>query len=90
MPKLNLDELRTPAQANVEGITLIIREVHKVDTPWDKSYIVACQIKDGNWISHIFHLYPKNTEEFIRMVKEEIKNYKRAEVYVGTEVIRKV
>ncbi len=87
---MKLDELELPAIAKEKGIEVIIREVHKVDTPWDKSYIVACQIKDGDWISHIFHLYPKNAEEFKMMIKNEIANYLKGKRYVGEEVIRKV
>ena len=87
---MELDKLELPAVAKEKGIQVIIREIHKVDVPWDKHYIVACQIKEGDWTSHIFHLYPHNAQEFKEMIKKEIANYLKSKALLGEEVIRKV
>lgn len=87
---ISLDELVTPAQAKIGDIILVIREIHKVKFPFRTEYIVTCQIKDANWLSHAFQLYVKNAEELREKVKVEIQRYLQHKVELGVEVARRI
>lgn len=82
-----LEQIPTPTQAVVEGITLIIVEVHKLQSPIGKSYIVACRIKDGDYLSPIFHVYPKDSKEFRDLIIKEINNYLKMKGIFGRGLV---
>ena len=87
---IKLEELSTPAQAKIGDITLIIREVHKLNFPFGTQYIVTCQIQDGNWLSHSFQLYVKDANELREQVKTEVQRYLIHKTELGEEVARRV
>jgi len=88
--KIELDDLKLPAQFRVGNYVVILREKHKAVFPWGTSYIVACQLKDGDWTSHVFHVYCDNVDDFKQKILNDIKLYEAGKAMVGEEVIRKV
>jgi len=86
--EFSLDELITPAQVQVEGLTLILVEVKKHKFPWGTTYRVCCKLKDGKWVSKSFSLFVKNAEELKEQVKREIATYLTLKNQLGEEVVK--
>ena len=71
-------------------IQVIVREIHPVNLAWNKHYIASLQIKDGDWISHVFHLTFKDMDELnMKLIKDLHMYYNLKKVY-GKEAIQKV
>jgi len=87
---INLEDLQTPSRAMINDIELIIREIHKIRFPFGTQYIVTCQIKDGNWLSHSFQVYCKDSKDFREKVIKDIELYLQHKLQMGEEVARKV
>ena len=85
---INLDELTTPTSAKIGKMKVSIIEIHKLNLPFKKEYIVALSLIDGNWKSPIFHLHVKNAKDLIEKIKTEIERYLILKHTVGREVIK--
>jgi hypothetical protein len=78
--KINLEDIPPNTAATVGSYTIVIIEVHKLDLPWGKEYIVACRLKDGDYTSPIFHVYCRDADDFKLKVAEEIRRYEAAKL----------
>ena len=59
-------------------IILEILEVNKVGAKLAMTaYLVGCRIIDGNFVSPVFHIFVRNTEELKRKVMAEVQFYLR-------------
>lgn len=77
-------------QYHLLDIQVIVREIHPVNLPWSKHYIASLQIKDGNWVSHVFHLTFRDMDELnMKLIKDLHMYYNLKKVY-GKEAIQKV
>jgi hypothetical protein len=73
-----LESIPPAAAATVGPYTLYVIEVHRLNLPWGREYIVACRLRDGDYLSPVFHVYCKDAEEFKKKVSEEVKRYEAA------------
>jgi hypothetical protein len=71
-------------------VRVIIREVHKMDIPWDPHYVASVQLIDDedNWVSKVFTIDFHNTKELERKVVQEIIMYEMAKLNYGKTVAR--
>jgi hypothetical protein len=76
--KVPLESIPPMTQVSVGKYTLIIIEVHKLNPPWGPEYIVACRLKDGDYVSPLFHVYCRDANDFKVKVAEEIRRYEAA------------
>jgi hypothetical protein len=76
--KVPLESIPSMTQVVVGRYTLIIVEVHKLNPPWGPEYIVACRLRDGDYLSPLFHVYCRDAGDFKAKVAEEIKRYEVA------------
>jgi hypothetical protein len=78
--KISLEDIPPNTAATVGNYTIVIIEVHKLELPWSKEYIVACRLKDGDYTSPLFHVYCKDADDFKAKVAEEIRRYETAKL----------
>ena len=71
-------------------VRVIIREVHKMNVPWDPHYVASVQLIDDedNWVSKVFPIDFHNTKELERKVIQEIMMYEMAKLNYGKTVAR--
>jgi len=70
--KIQLENIPPATACTVGNYTLIIVEVHRLNLPWGKEYIVACRLKDGDYLSPVFHVYCRDADDFRSKVTEEV------------------
>jgi hypothetical protein len=78
--RINLEDIPPNTAAAVGSYTIIIVEVHKLELPWSREYIVACRLKDGDYTSPLFHVYCRDADDFKTKVAEEIRRYETAKL----------
>jgi len=71
-------------------VKVIIREIHKVNVPWDPHYIASIQLidDDDNWVSNAFPLDFHNTKELEKKIMQEIILYELAKANYGKTIAR--
>lgn len=74
----------------IQGVRIIIREVHRVDLPWGRHYIASCQIVDGDYVSHVFQVPFRDAEELRKNLERDILLYLRTKRVLGDRVAKKV
>mgnify|MGYP000386111748 CR=1 FL=1 len=74
-PTINIEDLSSGQQFRVQGITIRIIEVHKLQFPWKTEYSVGVRLRDGKYESQTFNVTCKDAKDFAEKIKEEVSRY---------------
>lgn len=87
----NYETRREPTIVDqINNIVIIIKEIHRIDTPFRKEYIAGVQVKDGDWISHVFHVNFTTVDELHQKIMTDIINYLNMKKTHGEDIAQKV
>lgn len=88
--EFNIENLSLPATVEMMGVHVVLWELHKINLPWKKEYILTCQIREGKWSSKKFQVPFSNVDELKRRLAREVETYLFIRNRMGIEEARKL
>jgi len=87
-PKPFLTLIIPPFDVEVDGCTVTVLEVTKLNLPWEE-FQASCQIKYKDTTSRIFQVSYKDSNELKQKLKTEIAKFKYALFLLGKEELKR-